>query len=86
MEEEPFHIESILFKSWQITIQMEMAAWKDIFTYINRGGEMSMEFFFLLPQMVSFITIASKYIRTLHRPKSTRPRASKYQSKNVHGI
>ena len=36
IEEESFHLGSILFKSWQITIQMGMAAWKDIFSH-NRS-------------------------------------------------
>ena len=31
--EESFHLGSILFKSWQITIPMGMAAWKDIFSH-----------------------------------------------------
>ena len=31
--------------------------------------------------MVSFITTASEYIITLPRPKTTRPRATNYQSK-----
>ena len=33
MGDEPFHLRSILFKSWQLTIQMGMAAWKDIFLH-----------------------------------------------------
>ena len=36
--EESFHLDSILFKSWQITIQMGMAAWKDIFSH-NRSTQ-----------------------------------------------
>ena len=33
MKDEPFHLGNILFKSWQDTIQIEMATWKDIFAY-----------------------------------------------------
>ena len=33
MGDELFHLGSILFKSWQRTIQMGMAAWKDIFLH-----------------------------------------------------
>ena len=33
--EESFHLRSILFKSWKITIQMKMAAWKDIFSQVR---------------------------------------------------
>ena len=31
MGDESFYLGSILFKSWQLIIQMGMAAWKDIF-------------------------------------------------------
>ena len=33
MGDEPFHLGCILFKSWQLTIQMGMATWKDIFLH-----------------------------------------------------
>ena len=36
MGEEPFCLGNILFKSWQITTQLKMAAWRDIFTH-NRS-------------------------------------------------
>ena len=33
MGDEPFHLGSILFKSWQLIIQMSVATWKDIFQH-----------------------------------------------------
>ena len=31
--DEPFHLGSILFKTWQVTIQMGMAAWRNIYAH-----------------------------------------------------
>ena len=43
MGDEPFHLGSILFKSWQFTIQMGIAAWKDIF--LHKRSESRRRFF-----------------------------------------
>ena len=39
MGDEPFHLGSTLFTSWQVTIQMGMAAWKDILLIIEVKNE-----------------------------------------------